>query len=178
MDRDFRRLADEYGARVYTFALYMLRRQEDAEDVAQEVLVRLWQNRDSVSHDGTAAWVMRVARNLVIDVARRRRSRAAVMVDGPEVEMAASFVTAPERSDEGVHRRDLREHLEAALDTLTEPYRSIVVMRDIQGLAYEEIALALELPLGTVKAYLHRARQRLRSAVRETMGDHGHDTSL
>lgn len=177
MSGDFRRMADEYGARVYTFALYMLRRREDAEDVTQEVLVRLWQNRTTVSSDGMNAWVMRVTRNLVIDVARRRRARAAVMSDGPAAEMAAGFVTSHHRTDDDARRRELREGLEEALSTLDEPYRSIVVMREIQGFAYEEIAEATQLPLGTVKAYLHRARRRLRDTVRETMGDDGHDVS-
>ena len=81
------------------------------------------------------------------------------------------------RIDEETHRRELREHLESAVAALDEPYRSIVVMREIQGFAYEEIAEALELPLGTIKAYLHRARRRLRESTRRMTGDDGHDIS-
>jgi RNA polymerase sigma-70 factor, ECF subfamily len=177
MSGDFRSLADAYGARVYTFALYALRRPEDAEDVTQEVLVRLWQNREAVSSEGMTAWVMRVTRNLVIDVARRRRARAGVMAEGTDAEIAASFVPSHHRADEGAKRGELRVVLEAAVAALEEPYRSIVVMREIQGFAYEEVAAALELPLGTVKAYLHRARRRLRDSVRSTMGEDGYDLS-
>ena len=64
MSREFRKLADEYAGRVYTFALYSLRRREDAEDVTQEVLIRLWRHRDTIAAEHTGAWVMRVARNL------------------------------------------------------------------------------------------------------------------
>lgn len=177
MSHDFRSLADEYGARVYTFALYTLRRREDAEDVTQEVLVRLWQNREAVSSEGMTAWVMRVTRNLVIDVARRRRARAAVMAEGADAQVAAGFVASHHRADVDAKRGELRGVLETAVAGLEEPYRSIVVMREIQGFAYEEVAEALELPLGTVKAYLHRARRRLRDSVRSTMGDNGYDLS-
>jgi RNA polymerase sigma-70 factor (ECF subfamily) len=177
MSGDFRSLADKYGARVYTFALYTLRRREDAEDVTQEVLVRLWQNREAISSEGMTAWVMRVTRNLVIDVARRHRARAAVMAEGADAQMAASFVASHHRADVDTQRGELRDVLETAVAGLEEPYRSIVVMREIQGFAYEEVAEALELPLGTVKAYLHRARRRLRDSVRSTMGDSGYDLS-
>ena len=177
MSGDFRSLAEEYGARVYTFALYTLRRREDAEDVTQEVLARLWQNREAVTSEGMTAWVMRVTRNLVIDVARRRRARAAVMAEGADAQIAAEFVASRHRADEDAERGELRGALERAVAGLEEPYRSIVVMREIQGLAYEEVAESLELPLGTVKAYLHRARRRLRDSVRKSMGEDGYDLS-
>jgi len=108
MSGDFRSLADEYGARVYTFALYTLRRREDAEDVTQEVLVRLWQNRESISSGVMTACVMRVTRNLVIDIARRRRARTAVMAEGADAQIAATFVASHHRSDEDAKRGELR----------------------------------------------------------------------
>jgi RNA polymerase sigma-70 factor (ECF subfamily) len=165
MARDFRDLAEEYGGRVYTFARYSLRQREDAEDVTQEVLVRLWTHHQSIDPGATSAWVMRVARNLVIDVARRRQSRAAVFAEGADVAEMAAQVPARGAADAAAERSALRTRLEAALAELNEPYRSIVVMREIQGLAYEEIATAMNMPLGTIKVYLHRARRRLRELV-------------
>lgn len=171
MSREFRKLADAYAGRIYTFALYALRSREDAEDVTQEVLVRLWRHRGDVEEGHVGAWVMRVARNMVIDVTRRRRSRSAVFADGPDAEVAAARVAAGEAADAPHARHRLREALEEAIASLEEPYRSIVVMREVQGLAYEEIARGMDMPLGTIKVYLHRARRRLRDRVRLEMGD-------
>jgi RNA polymerase sigma-70 factor, ECF subfamily len=164
MSREFRRLADEHGGRIYTLALYLLRRREDAEDVTQEVLVRLWRHRDRIDQARTGAWVARVTRNLAIDMSRQRRLRAAVFVEGVESEAMAVSVDA--RPDRAAIDRELRQTLEAEIARLDEPYRSILVMREIQGCAYQEIADALSMPLGTVKVYLHRARRRVRDAVR------------
>ena len=166
MARDFRDLAEEYAGRIFTYARYSLRHQEDAEDVTQEVLVRLWKHRDSIEPASTASWVMRVARNMVIDVARRRQSRTAVFAEGADVTEMAGHVASDEAADSAAHRAEIREHVEAALAELNEPYRSIVVMREVQGLAYDEIAAAMNMPLGTIKVYLHRARRQLRESMR------------
>jgi RNA polymerase sigma-70 factor (ECF subfamily) len=170
MSREFRRLAREHGGRIYTFALHALRSREDAEDVTQEVLIRLWRHRETIDPARVHAWVMRVTRNLVIDSSRRRRMRATVFADGADVEEVAGLVTAGPHEADGAERSELREFLEAAIADLDEPYRSIVVMREIQGLSYNEIAAALEMPLGTVKVYLHRARLRLRERARKELG--------
>jgi RNA polymerase sigma-70 factor (ECF subfamily) len=170
MGRDFRRLAEEYGNQVFTYARYSLRQREDAEDVTQEVLVRLWTHCDTIEPEKIRGWVMQVARNLVIDVARRRRARAAVFADGVQAAEEAAAVALPEPADAAVNRGELRGVLERAIAGLNEPYRSIVVMREIQGLAYDDIAAGMGMPLGTIKVYLHRARRVLRDAVRREMG--------
>ncbi len=164
MSREFRKLADEHGGRIYTLALYLLGRREDAEDVTQEVLVRLWQHRDRIDPTRTRAWVAQVTRNLVIDVSRRKRMRTAVFAEGVDVEtqVAVSGAASPERA---VLNRELRFALEAAIAALDEPYKSVLIMREIQDYSYQEIATVLEMPLGTVKVYLHRARRRVRAAI-------------
>jgi RNA polymerase sigma-70 factor (ECF subfamily) len=166
MAREFRDLAEEYAGRIFTYARYSLRHREDAEDVTQEVLVRLWKNLDSIESQSTATWVMRVARNLVIDVARRRQARTAVFADGADVAEMAAHVPAGEAPDSAADRTQLWRRLDEAVSELNEPYRSIVVMREIQGLDYHEIAAAMNMPLGTIKVYLHRARRRLRETMR------------
>ncbi|HET6349588.1 MAG TPA: sigma-70 family RNA polymerase sigma factor [Candidatus Krumholzibacteria bacterium] len=172
MGNDFRDLAQEYAGKVFTYARYALRDHQDAEDVTQEVLIRLWKNHDSIEPSRLSAWVMRVTRNLVIDCSRRHRTRAAVFVDGPAAETSAASVAAAPTPDAHAGRAELREVIERAIAELDEPQRSIVVMREIQGLAYEEIADALNMPLGTVKVYLHRARRRMRERVRAQLGEH------
>jgi RNA polymerase sigma-70 factor (ECF subfamily) len=125
----------------------------------------LWANHQNIDPAATSTWVMRVARNLVIDVARRRQSRSAVFAETADVAELAAHVPGGATPDAAAERASLRARLEAALNELNEPYRSIVVMREIQGLAYEEIATAMNMPLGTIKVYLHRARRRLRASV-------------
>ncbi len=166
MSREFRRLADEHGGRIYTLALYLLGRREDAEDVTQEVLVRLWRHRDRIDPARTRAWVVQVTRNLVIDLARQRRQRAAVFAEGADAEAAAVAVAHDARPDRVAMNGELRTALAAAVARLDEPYRSILVMREIQDYSYREIADTMEMPLGTVKVYLHRARRRVREELR------------
>jgi RNA polymerase sigma-70 factor (ECF subfamily) len=132
----------------------------------QEVLVKLWQHAEEIEPGRLNAWVMRVTRNAVIDAARRRQTKSAVFVEGADVETA---VDATASRDPGAERdlqsREFRAALEQALAALDEPYRSIIVMREIQGMPYAEISAALEMPLGTIKVYLHRGRRMLREAL-------------
>jgi RNA polymerase sigma factor (sigma-70 family) len=159
MKRPFRRLAEQYGDRVYTFAYYSLRNREEAEDVTQEVLVKLWQHVDEIDPGKLPAWVMRVARNAVIDAARRQQTKSAVIADGIEIEVMEAVSVSNQRGE-------LRDALERALAEIEEPYRTIVVMRDVQGMPYREIALTLEMPLTSIKVYLHRGRRMLREGLR------------
>jgi RNA polymerase sigma-70 factor (ECF subfamily) len=170
MGREFKELAKEYGSVIFTYARYSLRQREDAEDVTQEVLVRLWANRDAIEPARMRGWVMQVARNLVIDTARRRRTRAAVIADGADADASAAIIASPDTADAALDRGELRDVIDRAIAGLNEPYRSIVVMREIQGLAYDDIATSMSMPLGTIKVYLHRARRVLREAVRREMG--------
>ncbi len=170
MNREFQRLAREHGGRIYTFALHALRSHEDAEDVTQEVLVRLWRHRDNVDPTRIHAWVMRVARNLVIDVSRRQRMRSTIFADGTDVDLVCGEVADGTNRTDGTERSELRGLLEEAVAALEEPYRSIVIMREIQDRSYNEIAEAMAMPLGTVKVYLHRARRRLRERLSKELG--------
>jgi RNA polymerase sigma-70 factor (ECF subfamily) len=170
MNREFQRLAREHGGRIYTFALHALRCHEDAEDVTQEVLIRLWRHRENVDPERLHAWVMQVARNLVIDSSRRRRMRSTVFADGTDVETVAGVAATDAPQHDGAERGELRGLLEAAIADLEEPHRSIVIMREIQDYSYNEIAEAMEMPLGTIKVYLHRARRQLRERIKKETG--------
>lgn len=169
MGRDFESLAREYADAVFTYARYALRHTEDAEDVTQEVLVRLWRHRDAVEPDRLRAWVMQVARNLVIDVSRRQRARSGVFAVTAPGDARVESVPSAGTADADVERRELRGVLEHAVAALDEPYRSIVILREVQGMTYEEVAQALNMPLGTIKVYLHRARRRLRDTVGDAL---------
>jgi RNA polymerase sigma factor (sigma-70 family) len=167
MSDPFRKLAEQYSGRIYTFAYYSLRSCEEAEDVTQEVLIKLWENAGKVDPGRLHTWVMKVARNAVIDAVRRRQARQVVFADAFEIEAAeTAVVSGQSRADHALHTAELRDDLEKALAVLEDPYRSIVIMREIQGMTYAEMADALELPLNTLRVYLHRGRKMLRESLK------------
>ena len=145
--------------RVHAYATGMLRDPAEAQDVAQEALFRLWQYRDRVRQDGVRLWLMRTVRNLCIDRIRKRKVRSEVDEGDDVVAIEADGSPGPERMTES---GQLGNMIEQALAELSPHDRSVVILREVQGLTYDEIAGILELPLGTLKARLHRARERLR----------------
>lgn len=151
----------------YRVALRVTGTPADADDAAQEALVSLWRHGADVPVDRQRAWVARVARNAALDLVRRRSVRPQPLLsdDAPEPSCAEPL------PDAWAEAADVRRELTAALDTLGEPFRSLVVLRDVEGLSYDEIAEALSLPMTTVKVYLHRARTRLRASLTASAPD-------
>lgn len=143
--------------RLFGFARYYLRDDEEARDIVQETLLRLWTNRAKIDRATSSAWLTRVCRNACIDRLRKRRTRRPAELPVDDV-----FADDATPADVALHELDMRQRVLALLDDLAEPYRALVILRDIQDLSYEEIAHALDLPMNTVKVYLHRARKRLR----------------
>src|SRR5690606_16190676 len=139
----------------------------DAADVTQEVLVRLWRHGGEVDEHRRTAWTLRVTRNAALDLIRSRRTRTAHTLNHDGLTEAAP--DGGHTPDTLTEAADVRRHLDRALGALDEPYRSIVILREIEDLPYQDIAEALDLPLNTLKVYLHRARRRLRDALRTTL---------
>ncbi len=161
----FRGLVEAHQHQVYTLAVYVLGNTAEAEDITQEVMLKLWHHVERVECDKAGAWLTRVTRNACYDLLRSRRSRRRLFQDGLDtVAEATDGSRSPEQQvSAGESDRLLRE----ALAGLDEPYRTIAVLREVQEKSYLEIAEAMDLPLNTVKTYLHRARRRLREALKE-----------
>lgn len=160
----FRRVVDEHSDRLFGYAAWMLRDREEAREVVQEAFVRLWNHRAKVDEGPAArAWLLRTAHNLCLDTLRRGSRRPETALEAlPPLAVPASTAPGPDRE---AHSGELREGIARALRELGERDRAILVMREIQALPYEEIASALGMPLGTLKATLHRARGRLREKL-------------
>jgi len=161
----FERWVGVHKDRVYSLAYYSLANQEEAEDVTQEVLLRMWKHRDDINENTLGAWLSRVTRNACIDVIRRRKAYSSRIVVNGDSEQ---FVNAPSREpgpDEMTMASEFGSRLQLALAAVQEPYRSIVILREIQDMKYEQISDELELPLNTVKSYLHRGRRMLREKL-------------
>jgi RNA polymerase sigma-70 factor (ECF subfamily) len=167
MLRAFEKLADRHRDRIFTYSCYVLGDRDEAEDVTQEVLVRLWKNLDSLEDARVLPWILHVTRNACIDALRRRRTYRALVAPDPEGESMARVASSAPGPAVAVETADFQAHLQRALQELAEPYRSIVILREVQDLKYEEIAAALGLPLNTIKVYLHRGRRKLRDRLRE-----------
>ncbi len=157
-DDGFERVVHEHKDRVHGYAFWMLRDRDEARDVSQEVLVRLWQHRERVPGEAIRAWLLRTTHHLCVDRLRRRAVRS-----GPSLEdLAPTLHDGTPGPDRSAASEELGRRIGEALQALSPRDRAIVLMREVQGMAYEEIAQVLDLPLGTLKASLHRARERLR----------------
>lgn len=166
----FETAVERHQRRIYTFARYYLGNAEEADDITQEVLLKMWRKRRELDEEGLAAWLVRVTRNACYDLLRKRRSVGRVISPEAEEEAAADSPDLAPGPQDRAEASDFRRHLRDALQDLDEPYRSIVLLREIQGLKYQEISDALEMPLNTVRVYLHRARYRLRERLGEVYG--------
>jgi RNA polymerase sigma-70 factor (ECF subfamily) len=153
----------DHEGRVYRIARSMLKDTAAAQDVTQEVLVKLWKHQEDLDEEGLGAWLTCVTRNACIDELRaRQRRRKTVAIDADGVDRAESPGRTPDRHAE---TEDLRDHILDALDRVDDPYRRVVALRELQGLKYKEIADMLDMPLNTVKVYIHRGRNKLRDEL-------------
>ena len=167
----FEAAVERHQRKVYTFARYYLGQTEEAEDITQEVFLKLWHNRRLIDAEGTRAWLLKVTRNACFDRLRRRQSAAKVFAedaDEPAMDQVQAAGPTPETHAAAA---DFRRHLRNALEQLADPMKSIVILREIQGLKYQEISEVLGVPLNTVRVYLHRGRTRLREQLKEVYGD-------
>jgi RNA polymerase sigma-70 factor (ECF subfamily) len=164
----FEDTAHRYQRRVYSFARYLLSSREEAEDVTQEVLLRLWRHRDGVDEERLGGWLLRVTRNACYDLLRKRRSEAAAGLSPTLDDVAAEAVASAEPDPRAqAEAAEFRRRLLAALADLGEPYKSIVILREVQGLPHREIGEALGIPEVTVRVHLHRGRRKLRERLKE-----------
>jgi len=154
----YQQVLDQYRQRVYSFAYYSLRASADAEDVTQEVFIRLWQHWRKIDHQRVGGWLMRVAHNAVVDHIRKAQNGNKRVDQFADVEAQV----APGQEQQLIEQGQFKGYLEQAIKALDEPYRSIVILRDIQGASYIEIQQCLDLSQSQVKVYLHRARAKLR----------------
>ena len=150
----------EHKDRVYSFAVHLLRDPEEGRDVAQEALVRLFTHRETVIPEAARAWLLRTAHRLCLDRLRQRGSRPQA-----EPEVLDGIAADGGRPDQEAAGRQLGVRIEAALASLSPRDRSLLLLREVHGMPYEEMADTLSVPLGTLKAALHRARERCRQAL-------------
>jgi RNA polymerase sigma-70 factor (ECF subfamily) len=167
------RVIDQHADRVFTLACYTLGSRQDAEDVTQEVLLRYWKHADGVDPDKVEGWLVRVTTNACRDL-MRRRSRRREVIGGEACDAALDETPCGELTPEAtLEASEKTLEMQQLLLRLKEPYRSVVVLREVQSLSYLEIAEAMEMTLANVRVTLHRGRRQLAEIVanREAAND-------
>jgi RNA polymerase sigma-70 factor (ECF subfamily) len=169
----YRELIRRYERPVFALVFRMVRDRELAEDLSQETFVKALNALDSYRTEFKfSSWIFKIANNAAIDHLRRRELDT-LSLDGsphaatPEAMQATALqIGARQESPlDAVEAKELGGEIEAAIGRLRPEYRSCILLRHVEGRAYEEIAEILDLPLGTVKTYIHRARNELRLAL-------------
>jgi RNA polymerase sigma-70 factor, ECF subfamily len=169
----FREIIRRYERPVFSLIFRMVRDRETAEELAQDTFLKALNHIDRYRADfKLSSWLFKIGNNVAIDHLRKRRL-ATVSVSGApnagsasEIEATSFEVASPAPSAlEAIESRELGSAIERAIAALRPEYRSCILMRHVEGRSYEEIATTLDLPLGTVKTYIHRARHELRRAL-------------
>ena len=155
---------------VYNLALRMMNHSEDAMDISQEVFLKAY--RSLANFDERAAfstWLYRITHNTCIDEIRKRKGKQTYSLeedleseDGSMQRQVADDGDTPEES---LMRKEQKSEILRALDTLSEEHKAAIILRDVKGMSYEEIAEILELSLGTVKSRINRARNQLKTEI-------------
>ena len=169
----YRELIRRYERPIFSLLFRMVRDRELAEDLAQETFVKALNAIESYRPEFKfSSWIFKIANNAAIDHLRRRELDTLSLDGSPHAEtpeaIEATALQIGDRQEtplDAVESKELGGAIEAAIARLRPEYRSCILLRHVEGRAYEEIAEILSLPLGTVKTYIHRARNELRVAL-------------
>ena len=169
----YRELVRRYERPIFSLLFRMVRDRELAEDLSQETFVKALNAIDSYRPEYKfSSWIFKIANNAAIDHLRRRELDTLSLEGSPHAEtpeaVQATALQLGDRSENAldiVEAKELGATIEEAIGRLRPEYRSCILLRHVEGLAYEEIAQTLDLPLGTVKTYIHRARNELRETL-------------
>ena len=169
----YRELVRRYERPVFSLIFRMVRDREISEDLAQDTFIKVLNHIDKYRPEfKLSSWLFKIANNVAIDHLRKRQLDT-VSIDGSPHAMSAAeqeatsfdVVARQESALEEMEAKELGSAIERAIKKLRPEYRACIMLRHVEGRSYEEIAATLDLPLGTVKTYIHRARHQLRDAL-------------
>lgn len=176
--RAFGILVERYQRRAFAVALGMLHNREDALDVVQDAFVKVHKHLGTFQGNASFyTWLYRIVANLCIDLRRRQGRRPEVAFEesiGRDEAVAGTVDVAPRHAEanpvENLTRRELGEHINQALDALSDNHRVILLLREVEGLSYDELATVLKISKGTVMSRLFHARKNMQKALRPYLG--------
>ena len=172
----YREIIRRYQRPVYSLIYRMVRNRELAEDLAQDTFIKMLNAINSYRPEFKfSSWIFKIANNAAIDQLRRRELDTLSLdgsphaIDAETIEATSLQIGSDQESQlDEVASRELGLQIEYAIGQLRPEYRNCIILRHVEGRPYEEIAEILDLPLGTVKTYIHRARNELRTLLSDT----------
>lgn len=171
-DEAWRELVDRFGQKVYSVAYHFTLKREDAEELSQEIFLKIFENLSR--YDGgfpLIAWIVSLSRNLCIDRYRRRKREKSFRFVSDDAVLP--LLKSEDDPAAETLRKERTKMLFSALADIPEDLAEVLVLRDLDGLAYDEIGRALSLPEGTVKSRLFRARAEVARRIRERQENRG-----
>ena len=168
--RAFEQIVLQTEGAVYNLALSILKKREDAEDVTQETYLRLWRSAHEIEIESSLkVYILRAARNLALDLIRKNSKRndtdtVIISADG-EFELDVEDTDSSSRPDIAYLKKIEAEAVRESIKELPTAARELIILRDVEGLSYAEIATMLGIAEGTLKSKLFRARERLRKII-------------
>jgi RNA polymerase sigma-70 factor (ECF subfamily) len=169
----FEKLLDRYEDKIFRLAFRFVRNETDAKEVLQDTFLTIWRKLDTFKGDAQfSSWLYRVAANAALMRLRSQRRHPEISTEELPIGYLDNYGQLPPTSENWAKRPDdelasgeLRQHIQAAVDALPEIYRTVFLIRDVEGLSTEETAEVLAISVPTVKTRLHRARIALRDAI-------------
>jgi RNA polymerase sigma-70 factor (ECF subfamily) len=168
----FRELVERHQRRAFAIALALVRDENDAREIVQEAFLRVYRGLDTF-HGGSSffTWLYRIVTNLSIDLMRKPARRDAEFDDAREIkdELDVPLLARIDGADpqDVVRRSEIAERIQRALDALPPYHRGVILMREIEGMSYEEMAQAMGVSKGTIMSRLFHARQKLQKALHD-----------
>lgn len=154
-------VAREHGAFIYTVAYRLTGSKHDAEDLVQDVLVRVQRGLRTYQPGSMQGWLSRITTNAFLDEVRRKKRRPTDFLP----EDAERVLPTSAGADEALAQSALPDEVQESIMSLPEDYRAAVVLSDVVGLSYQEISEAIDVPIGTVRSRIHRGRSQLRALL-------------
>ena len=154
-------VARDYGRFLYTVGYRLTGNHEETQDLVQEVLLRVRRGLATYQPGSMEGWLSRIATNAFLDDVRRKKRRPVEALP----EDAERVLPGALPADEALDAANLPDHVQKAVRSLPDDYRAAVVLCDVVGLSYDEIAASLDVPIGTVRSRIHRGRSQLREML-------------
>ena len=159
-------LLKQHKNNIFNYALYMMKNRMDADDITQEVLIKIWNNIGRFNIKAARSWIMKTTHNLCIDYLRKKQNslKKEINIDDKMNISTAGTLTDTEVK---VRREFLKNKIREGINNLPQNLKSVFVLYELQGFKYHEISDTLDMPLNSVKVYLMRARKKLQEDLRE-----------